>query len=308
MSSAVPLMLAILALGQGKPVDQFPPLKGKTLVAVGSVWHNEAEAYTKATGHRPHGHKIWVGLNNAADVSFFGQMADRLPKDDPYRFLAISVSFTPNFPKEGSPGFPDHRADLYSNGSRDEFIRLLGEAIKKFGKTVFVDLGNEHDLMYRDQREQWMKTCKYIHDKWKEQNVINAVYVWHLAMSTDTPELWYPGDSYVDVVGFSFYWYEGQIERANQLVGFARLHKKPLAIYEFGYNPKVNTKCNWSNYFQPTLELIQKYDVRLFVYNNTEDVLGDFKNSRMDLLPPEYQQAWGNAMRGKRYHLPERSK
>ncbi|MFK7766515.1 MAG: glycosyl hydrolase [Mariniblastus sp.] len=121
-----------------------------------------------------------------------------------------------------------------AKGERDEQIKVLGEWIKGLGKRpVFLRIGYEfdgHSWNHYD-RESYIASFKRIRDKFTEMEITNVAYVWQSCgfMSTQKQlEQWYPGDEYVDWVGYSFFnnW------KKEQMTEFGRKKGKPVFIAE----------------------------------------------------------------------------
>lgn len=121
-----------------------------------------------------------------------------------------------------------------AKGERDEQIKTLGEWIKSLGdRPVFLRIGYEfdgHSWNHYD-RDSYIASFKRIRDKFEEMEITNVAYVWQSCGFMSTPqqlEEWYPGDEYVDWVGYSFFnnW------RKEQMTEFGRKKGKPVFIAE----------------------------------------------------------------------------
>ena len=115
------------AAGQDQPrAAKRLPGRGKTLVAVGSSWGKNVEAYSKATGHKPQGLKFFVGLNTKGDVDYVRHQIGQV-KDVPGGFLAMSIHLDPEFPKPPPPPKPDLSKPWW-DGEKDDVIGEMGRA------------------------------------------------------------------------------------------------------------------------------------------------------------------------------------
>ncbi|HBA84258.1 MAG TPA: hypothetical protein DCZ95_09220 [Verrucomicrobia bacterium] len=99
----------------------------------------------------------------------------------------------------------------------------------------------------------------------------------------------YPGDNYVDWIGVSVF---GQImgSNASNIYYVAEKTKelhKPLMIAEstpYGVQT-IYGAYSWSEWFWPIFNFIEKYDVKMFSYINSD----------WEELPMFQGQGWGNA-------------
>lgn len=123
--------------------------------------------------------------------------------------LAIGLSFTEN-------ERPDAMDDLVA-GRYDGNIRQLGRFARLFDGAVYLRVGYEFDGMWNHGYEnaaQYKSAYRRIVDKLREDGVDNVEYVWQ-ASASQTDEIldarhenimdWYPGDDYVDWLGFSLF-------------------------------------------------------------------------------------------------------
>ena len=155
---------------------------------------------------------------------------------------------------------------------------------------------------YRHAFQALVHACeKHIHHC---RNKIN--FVWHSWGASENVKLedFYPGDGYVDWVGVSLFqqvypWADdddtnvtsgeysgGNMDDVTAVLQFAQQHSKPIMIAEstpfFGMYleeqyPAILDKYGltsnvdiWSLWFEPTLELIQTYDIGMWSYINAD--------------------------------------
>lgn len=138
-----------------------------------------------------------------------------------------------------------------------------------------------------------MQYCRK-HHRWCRDNH-KIQFVWHswAAPRLASLEDFYPGNAFVDWMGISLFqqWYpwsteSGSADDVEQVLEFAKQHDKPVMIAEstpFGgieWNlSEVQQKHNyssvpsslqdpWQRWFQPTLDLIDKYDISMWSYIN----------------------------------------
>ncbi len=130
--------------------------------------------------------------------------------------------------------FVNHEEKV-ADGTHDEYINKLGDFLLSLGKRpVFLRIAYEFDgdpWNHYDQ-ESTIKAYKRMVDMLRAKGVTNTAYVWQSTgfMSPEDGQLeaWYPGDDYVDWLGFSFFnrWED------QRMIEFARKKGKPVFIAE----------------------------------------------------------------------------
>ncbi|MEW7292439.1 glycoside hydrolase family 26 protein [Aquimarina sp. 2304DJ70-9] len=130
--------------------------------------------------------------------------------------------------------FVNHEEKV-ADGTHDKYISKLGDFLLSLGKRpVFLRIAYEFDgdpWNHYDQ-ESTIKAYKRMVDMLRAQGVTNTAYVWQSTgfMSPEDGQLeaWYPGDDYVDWLGFSFFnrWED------QKMIEFARKKGKPVFIAE----------------------------------------------------------------------------
>ena len=171
---------------------------------------------------------------------------------------------------------------LVAVGAHDSLVVALGKWIKGLGtRPVFLRIGYEfdgHDWNHYN-REHYIASFKRIKDKYDEMGINNIAYVWQsTGWGSDLEELerWYPGDEYVDWVGYSFF---ARYEEALPMHEFSKKHKKPLFIAEA--TPTIGTdkiktegltKKTWLGVPEEAEEAWEKWFVPFFktINENTE--------------------------------------
>ncbi len=130
--------------------------------------------------------------------------------------------------------FVNHEEKV-ADGTHDKYINKLGDFLLSLGKRpVFLRIAYEFDgepWNHYDQ-ESTIKAYKRMVDMLRAKGVTNTAYVWQSTgfMSPEDGQLeaWYPGDEYVDWLGFSFFnrWED------QRMIEFARKKGKPVFIAE----------------------------------------------------------------------------
>lgn len=127
--------------------------------------------------------------------------------------------------------------------------------------------GSEETNQYGDQNlpdgpERFRDAYRYIIDLFREQDVTNSTWVFHVNAESWPDESWnnmsayYPGDDYIDWIGVSVY---GSLQPGEEWQTFTQIldsaypefsaisPEKPLAVLEFGVieNPATGDKAAW---------------------------------------------------------------
>ncbi|PLV57645.1 glycosyl hydrolase [Thermotoga sp. SG1] len=223
------------------------------------------------------------------------------------------------------------------SGKYDRQIEILAEFIKEANRLVYLRIGYEFDGIWNNyDPEKYKATFRYITEKLRDFLGDKKDLLFTVWQSCSSPlnvilrnyrkpdiSLWYPGDDYVDFVGLS--WFlpaneryrkaPSQKELAEEVVAFARFHKKPVIIAEAspqGYNLSELTRANispvldgpagekkvkktpeeiWNEWFKPFFE---------FVYENSDVIkVVAYINADWDSQPmwgPPYANGyWGDS-------------
>ncbi len=130
--------------------------------------------------------------------------------------------------------FVNHEEKV-ADGTHDKYINKLGDFLLSLGRRpVFLRIAYEFDgdpWNHYDQ-ESTIKAYKRMVDMLRAKGVTNTAYVWQstgfMSLEDGQLEAWYPGDEYVDWLGFSFFnrWED------QRMIEFARKKGKPVFIAE----------------------------------------------------------------------------
>lgn len=159
-----------------------------------------------------------------------------------------------------------------ANGQRNAEIIQLADFFKKIAKPVYLRIGYEFDGKWNDgyqNKTNYINAFRRIVTVLRQQNVTNVAYVWQscaspiddiLENTREDISTWYPGNTYVDWVGISWFLLPNetppvggtpasQLILADETVNFARANGKPVMIAEStpqGYNLQALTNANIS--------------------------------------------------------------
>ncbi|MEV6397598.1 glycosyl hydrolase [Streptomyces sp. NPDC051907] len=138
-----------------------------------------------------------------------------------------------------------------ASGALDEsVIDVQAERIKKYGKKVFLSFDLEMDTRTpaNGTPAEYVAAYRHIHDRFRELGVGNVVWTWIITGYTGHSDLFrdlYPGDRYVDWIGYNQYNYYrchktqwrsfAQTQRApHEWIRENLSDDKPLMLSEFG--------------------------------------------------------------------------
>lgn len=158
-----------------------------------------------------------------------------------------------------------------TNGSLDANIEKLGNWIIATNRPVFVRIGYEFNSSWAGYNSaEYIAAFQYLTDFWEEMGVDNFNTVWQSdGYGTSTQlQAWYPGDDYVDWLGYSHF--DGKGEGIIQL---AKKHSKPVMIAEA--TPKIDLKdvdgaTGIKDWFMPFFDYIEQNSgtIQAFCYIN----------------------------------------
>ena len=164
--------------------------------------------------------------------------------------LAIGLSLTEN----EHPG----KLDLLAAGEFDDEIRQLAHFFAMIDGPVYLRIGYEFDGAWNkgyDDSERFIAVFRRIVDVLRDSGTTNVETVWQAGAAVADEILdgghedirqWYPGDEYVDWMGFSWFMNPDEtiqitspayvpptpLELAEEVLAFSRARGKPLMIAE----------------------------------------------------------------------------
>lgn len=185
---------------------------------------------------------------------------------------------------------------LFINGElrniRDGFwnhqIRILARWIKDTDRPVFLRIGYEFDGPWNGLNpDEYVDAWKQIVKVFDWEEVRNVAYVWQSAgINTNNIERWYPGDQFVNWVGYSHF--DGP-DHGRVMRAFAAEHGKPIMIAEAAPRRNLRTgdgPTEWRNWFEPLFNTIENNDqIKALAYINTN----------WDEQPMWRGQGWGDS-------------
>ena len=270
--------------------------------------------------------------NNAVDWGAGSLNAYSLAKEYPKSAIIIGLNIA-----EGNQSavWVEDGLRSIAQGKYDREINKLAVFFKSTKNPIYLRIGYEFDGVWNkgyENTRDFISAYQHIVKVLRARQVKNVAYVWQASASPidDIIELkreniskWYPGDNYVDWVGFSWFLppdksVKGaatQRQLANEVIQFARSKRKPVMIaeaspqgYDLGKMSKsnisplwdgiagkqskqVNAEKLWSGWYKPFFSFIRnnKDAVKAVSYINA-----DWDNQSLWAAP--YQNGyWGDS-------------
>ncbi len=171
--------------------------------------------------------RIQEGLDGLWDTHDWGDNdynASLQLADEDYKNMALAIGLQ----------FVNHEEKV-ADGTHDKYIHKLADFLLSLGRRpVFLRIAYEFDGEPWNHYDKESTKKAYIRmvTMLRERGVKNTAFVWQSTgfMSPNDGDLesWYPGDEYVDWLGFSFFnrWAE------QKMIAFARKKRKPVFIAE----------------------------------------------------------------------------
>ncbi|MCH4824001.1 glycosyltransferase [Gramella lutea] len=150
-----------------------------------------------------------------------------------------------------------------ANGEYDSYINTFGKQLAEFDEPVYLRFAHEFD----NPQYPWSKTkgnleeefklaWKHVYNLLKSQGAYKIMMVWN-PWKFENMNKFYPGDEYVDWVGFTLLNY-AKLNKRGKTVAFEKLYKefhdklywftrKPVMLAEFGSvkSSNSNEQSNW---------------------------------------------------------------
>jgi hypothetical protein len=195
------------------------------------------------------------------------------------------------------PGNRQTLAEI-NDGQEDAWIRRQAEAIKEFGRPIFLRLMIEMNGYwyrgYSGHPAAFIGAWRRIYGIFARVGASNVIWVWCPNVTPDNWDAYYPGNAYVDVIATDGYnWYgQGSPVSFEQIFGAFLRHfagRKPLMIAETASEAGWGSAAAYINGMHIYLKDVAgpRYGVIAVCWFDT-DVSGSHLNWRLDQTP----QAW----------------
>ena len=163
-------------------------------------------------------------------------------------------------------------SNTYS-GMNDGNIEKLGRWLNRIGGPVFLRIGYECDGPHNSYGPaDYVKAYRHIVDRLRMEGVTNAAFVWHATCPYSNPDLagFYPGDSYADWVGISYF---NQPENMiTPVLDFAKARQKPVMVAE-GTPRGIGSgkgRDSWKKWYGKFFEFLDRNDIKAVSYINSD--------------------------------------
>lgn len=199
--------------------------------------------------------------------------------------------------------------ETITSGALDNSV-LIPEAIRlrNFGTTVFLSFAPEADSSGPSQGTpaQFVAAWRHVHDLFAREKVRNVVWVWTTTgylPHASTIAAMYPGNSYVDWIGYDPYNYfscrNTGWQSFSQTIGpfyqwlSARHFGKPIMLTEYGTSPDPGNPDLEASWYQDIVPTLKQYsDIKaLNRWNSTTDQCNFTLSSESAQAQAAYQQA-----------------
>ena len=229
------------------------------------------------------------GLKTKANWGAGDSWASAYLLDCPYTHSALAIGLS----------LVNHEKKV-AKGLHDDLIIELGTWIKSIKRPVFLRIGYEFDGWDWNhyQRKPYLKAWERIHTIFKKLQVENVALVWQskgTGSDQKILEAWYPGAALVDWCAYSYF---GAPD--NEMIHFARKHKKPVFVAEATpvrqvenlyfetdlKNETLGPKI-WKEWFEPFFDTIEQNSdvIKAFSYINA-----DWSSQPMWITNPVFQK------------------
>lgn len=266
---------------------RFAPPKGQTLLIIGQELKSVADYVHQCKScPTPAGVTTYLGFYDLLNAPVFGGLGENArgkaaPDADWGAGKTSAAKMLAQHPDSAlvlglhmsNAGRAGGLAEI-ARGVHDDKIARLAAFFIAAKRPVYLRIGYEFDGLWNqgyESRENYIAAYRHIVDGLRARNVTNVAYVWQASASPIDDILeqghhenirdWYPGSSYVDWMGLSWFLtpqstprasnlkVPGQRELAEEVLEFARAEHKPVMIAEStpqGYDLEELTHANIS--------------------------------------------------------------
>jgi len=166
------------------------------------------------------------------------------------------------------------------SGLLDDRLDLLVELVREQDRPVFLRVGSESNTPKSGHEPRhYVRAYRYVVDYFRAHGADNAIFMWNYkALQGDqpSPDVWYPGDAWVDwwsLDVFSADFRVAQVAlRVRQFLRMARDHGKPVMLPESCPSElDIDDPLTWEIWFEPFFDMIHRNPgIRAFCYSNRD--------------------------------------
>lgn len=219
------------------------------------------DSFSASIGRRPATWTIWSHWG-VPSTRAFPTTAAKAAKARGVTPMVWWEPWDPNDPT--SPTYARH-ANI-SAGLHDAYIRQYARDARAFRSPVILRFAHEANgghfpwgrTRFDNTAASFVEAWRHVHRIFREEAAHNVRFLWSVAKQScpgrcNPYTTWYPGDAYVDYMGFSsFNWGAQQNEWNSMLQGFTRVTEllseiadKPIIAAESACNPEGGDKTAW---------------------------------------------------------------
>lgn len=281
------------------PENGFAPPWQKTLLIAGQDAYS-IDGYVKGTGTVPGGvmaytsiqelSGLWASFNNGAGLHNAGYLMETYPNSTLQLGLYMVDALL-----------------AINEGTYDANIDRLADWLSGLNRPVFLRIGYEFDEPSNHyDTTQYIFAFRRIVNRFRAKGVENVAFVWHSAAKIidKDPEMWYPGDEYVDWIGVSFF-STSQYETAKDMYWKAYFKEKNFMIAEASPMGMVSVRAK-KDWYEKFFQFIDEIHPQAVCYINYYwDALPAYKKNRYGDARleayPEILEMWKVEMGNDRY-------
>lgn len=231
---------------KGQSIAKFAPPEGKILLiigqdlgAIGGFATPNNNGYIDHINIRPGGITTYSSLPSLGGLS---ENTNYGSGDICSQCIIANVSYSNSALAIGL--YMVNQEKYIAEGNLDVHLKILGKWIKDTNRPIFLRIGYEFDGNWNHYNpSDYKKSFQRIVKLFDTLQVKNCAMVWQACTSPvddiieggkhENINDWYPGDEYVDWVGYSWFLNSTkQVELTDEVVDFARAHKKPVMVCE----------------------------------------------------------------------------
>jgi hypothetical protein len=301
------------------------PAPGRTFLGImaASGVHDFSHllAFSRATGYKPRVYQFSEGWAkdefNAGDLDKVARMGMMpIVAWEPWDAAVVPRSDR----LRGAQ--PKYRLSTIIDGSYDSYILSWARGVKSLGYTIGLRFAHEMNGYWYPWSEQangnrpgeYVQAWRHVHDLFASVGATNVVWIWSpnvgYANSTPLAEL-YPGDGYVDWVGFSGYYGTAGNEDyksfdqifASSITEVEAFTRKPIVITETGGSDAAGRKAEWISQLFASLPRFPEI-IGLIWYEDVKEVDWRVADSpaasaafAAGAADPRYDVSWSRASR-----------
>jgi|GEM_PF-6526969 len=267
------LTIAVVTLLACQPSDKpFVPPKNDTLTFVHQYDYID---HPQQNLPDPYGIAFYASLYQ--DVRF------PISKDKNIKELDVLLDALGNVPLLIMLRLTNHQLQDINQSQADAELDSLAEIFNDYNNDIYLGVGFEvNNPRYMFVSSLYTKAHRYLVERFRQNNVNNVSYVWHVIGMEPrweepiTLESCYPGDDYVDWVGLSMhnilphhYPDDTFFKKSSydKVSAFASDHNLPIMMCEASTRSVKNNfsyrgDSLWVDWYEPFLDFVDNNDVR----------------------------------------------